>query len=524
MTLAQQFLSLFAGLEKAHGESMPLPTPAGQKVKSKNKTVLTPATEELWQGHLDGVKGIGCIPIREDSTATWGAVDIDVYDLDLVVLDRKVADLGLPLVTCRTKSGGAHLYLFLTEPAPAALVKAKLSEFAAALGHSGAEVFPKQSQLDENGCGNWINLPYFKAEMTTRYCISGGSAVPAKRFVELAEVARVAPSNLAKLHPRKETSQHIESDDDFLDAPPCIQQLTAKGFPQGSKNNGLFSLGVYARRKWPDHWEERVVEYNARFMAGTNAEVQGIIKSLSKKVYEYKCKDIPLFNECQRAECFKRQYGCSKKTNRDEKDALPSLLGDVDRPVKVYRPENGSGDEPQWVFSIAGKKMDVTLDMVLDQNKFLREYTKKFERVMVPIAMPRWASEINEILAEAEILELPPDAGAEGQLLIHLESFLTGKLKALDRSELLTGRPWTEEGGITWFRSKDFHKYCDGQHFRAFKEKETWAIFRRRGGKNDRFMLKGKCVAVWGFPAFTEQSEELEAVQIPFEERDDKPF
>jgi hypothetical protein len=33
-------------------------------------------------------------------------------------------------------------------------------------------------------------------------------------------------------------------------------------------------------------------------------------------------------------------------------------------------------------------------------------------------------------------------------------------------------------------------------------------------------MLKGKCVAVWGFPTFAEQTEELEQVSIPFEEGD----
>jgi hypothetical protein len=122
---------------------------------------------------------------------------------------------------------------------------------------------------------------------------------------------------------------------------------------------------------------------------------------------------------------------------------------------------------------------------------------------------------MNEILAEAEPFELPPDAGPEGQLLLHLEAFCTGKAQARDKNELLLGRPWTDEERITWFRSRDFLKYCDQQHFRNYREKEMFAVFRRNGGTNRKFMLKGKCVAGWGFPAFQQQTEEFDHVEIP---------
>jgi hypothetical protein len=61
-------------------------------------------------------------------------------------------------------------------------------------------------------------------------------------------------------------------------------------------------------------------------------------------------------------------------------------------------------------------------------------------------------------------------------------------------------------------------KYLDQQHFREFKEKEVWGRFRRNGGKHTTYMLKGKCVAAWGFPAFAQQTEELERVEIPVED------
>ena len=107
--------------------------------------------------------------------------------------------------------------------------------------------------------------------------------------------------------------------------------------------------------------------------------------------------------------------------------------------------------------------------------------------------------------------------------MLHLEAYCTGKVKGLDRSELLLGRPWTDEKNITWFRSKDFYKYLDQQHFREFKPKELYAVFRRHGCIDDNLMIKGKCVAAWGLPAFTEQIEELDEVKVLTEE-DEEAF
>jgi hypothetical protein len=59
------------------------------------------------------VYGIGIVPIRDDATCVWGAIDIDLdKEPNLTVLAKQVHKLELPLIVCRSKSGGAHLYLF----------------------------------------------------------------------------------------------------------------------------------------------------------------------------------------------------------------------------------------------------------------------------------------------------------------------------------------------------------------------------------------------------------------------------
>jgi len=59
---------------------------------------------------------LGSIPIRDDSTCSWGCIDIDTYPLDYTKVISNIRKNNLPFVPCRSKSGGAHLFLFTEEP------------------------------------------------------------------------------------------------------------------------------------------------------------------------------------------------------------------------------------------------------------------------------------------------------------------------------------------------------------------------------------------------------------------------
>ncbi len=136
---------------------------------------------------------MGIIPIRDDSTCVFGAIDIDVYaDIDHVQIVAMLAKLGYPLVVCRSKSGGAHVYLFAAEPVPAAKMQAKLRDIAARLGHGTAEIFPKQIKIGgDRDLGSWINMPYFDHAETVRPALgANGDPLPAERFLDYAEATK----------------------------------------------------------------------------------------------------------------------------------------------------------------------------------------------------------------------------------------------------------------------------------------------------------------------------------------------
>ena len=513
MDVAYEMNRIFTGNQRAHGEFV-ITSKKGAKATGSAKTVSTPPNEDCWRKHLAGEVGLGVVAITEKNNCAWGAVDIDEYDgIDLEDLSFK---LESPLVLCRSKSGGAHVYLFTNEPVTAYLMRKKLALVSKALGFSNAELFPKQEKLDEKSVGNWINMPYFSGNETTRYCLKGGVALSVEEFIEYVAENSINNEQLVAFVPAP-INDPVE-DEEFKDAPPCLRKLIKTGFPTGSRNSALFSMGVYARMKFASGWEDRVFEYNQRFMGpGSYSEVAGVIRSLNKKSYVYKCKDQPLLSVCDKESCAECNYGVQPNRD-DERSKRQCVLEEVELPVKCYAPSADSKDDPYWVFTINGVDIDVTVEMVRSQAVFSREYLRQYHRVVLPVKDTKWVKIMNELLENAEIHTLAPDAGPEGQLRIHLEEFCTNKSKARAKEELLIGKPWTEDGRI-FFRSGDLMKYLDQQRFRSLKEKEIFPILKRLKAKHHSFHLKGKHIACWSVPSFEEQSEGFNVDTISDDER-----
>src|SRR4051812_36913328 len=114
-----RFSALFKGYSLAYGTYVigkaVAPEP-GEKNLGKGKTVTGPITPKVWSSHLNGTgPGLGVIMLQDNDTCRFAVIDVDDYLIDHSVLCAKVDQLNLPLVVCRTKSGGAHLYVFLKE-------------------------------------------------------------------------------------------------------------------------------------------------------------------------------------------------------------------------------------------------------------------------------------------------------------------------------------------------------------------------------------------------------------------------
>jgi len=282
-----QFQALFTGYSQAHGAFEIKETdPQTGKKKGNARTIRRGATLQEWEEHLaGGPKGLGTIPLLDDGVSvTFGVIDIDDNQIDHTMLDAKVRELDLPLVVCRSKSGGAHCYLFLEKPCLAKEVVDALSNWAAALGYPGVEIFPKQicREVDEKTGntrpGNWINLPYSGGDATERYCVSRGKSLSLGEFIELAEGSRVGPESLKIRHI---TALHSEQ--------------TRSNKAREGRNGYLYSKGCGLRIRGAEEDEIRatLLDLNQKatsrdhpnFESGPlpNTEVEQILSSVLKQ-------------------------------------------------------------------------------------------------------------------------------------------------------------------------------------------------------------------------------------------------
>ena len=160
-----RFKEIFSGLVRAHGKTFVDKKGAdGQKIKGKSFVVREIVTDNLWLSHLNGLEpSLGIIPINDDNKCKWGCIDIDSYaGFDHKKLINKIKELDLPLLVFRSKSGGAHVFLFTTVFVEAKLMRDKLLSISAVLGYGGSEVFPKQVELkskDDTGMRDKLLSP-----------------------------------------------------------------------------------------------------------------------------------------------------------------------------------------------------------------------------------------------------------------------------------------------------------------------------------------------------------------------------
>ena len=102
-----------------------------------------------------------------------------------------------------------------------------------------------------------------------------------------------------------------------------------------------------------------------------------------------------------------------------------------------------------------------------------------------------------------------------------MESFLTGKVQARQKDEIMNAKPWHDsEEQKVYFRSEDLFIYLESRRFRYNTQHQVWSWLRDLGGDRKAFRIKGKPVKVWSVPEpqFYDDTDDLD---IPSEVTED---
>jgi len=288
-----------------------------------------------------------------------------------------------------------------------------------------------------------------------------------------------------------------EAENPIKDGPPCLQALCKQGFPEGTRNNGLFNIGIYLKKVLPVGWEDKLMEYNFNYFGpplGMN-EIQVVVKQLGKKDYHYKCKDAPINSFCNSGVCRTRKFGIG-----------------ADGPDS---PEMGSlskynSEPPLWFLDVNSKRIELETDSLFNQMAFQKACIEKINILPPTLRKQDWESVLNSLLKEMveleQITEASEDTSITGRFVDLVEEFCTHLQQAMDRDEILLGRPWThEEEGKVYFRMKDLEGHLKRNNFSGLSAPKMAQRLREMGGDPTSLYLKGRSTRVWVLPRFDKQ-------------------
>ncbi len=523
-----RLIKLFEGFASAHGTHGE-PTQEGLKwiIKPTAKTLREPVTKEMWQEHIEGKRPLGVMPIREDSTCSWGSIDIDEYDIDITEIVTKVYAAKMPLVPCRSKSGGLHLFVFFEQPYQAAEVQDVLSDVAASLGLSGSEIFPKQTKMNmqRGDLPSWIIMPYFGGTYNDKLKLQhglkkSGTDMSLGEFVKHAEEMKCSVDALSRLCTARRSSsvklngkkapprQRGKSPCDFTDGPPCLEYLSESGLQNEARKRCLFMEANYLKRADPEEWKSKVEAMNQRFNPPLpSSEVQGVINSIEKKDYHYECKKEPFVSHCNSRLCRKRKFG----------------VGSGGELEPVFTSIKRIGYEvPLWIVTIENVTLELTTHE-LQTYKLFHQACMANKLVFPPMRDPAWYALLNEAMTKVEDEDPPPDAAPGSEFLEQLTTFLTNRAPGERKADLLSDRSWEDvENGRWWFTLSSLEKYLKNERITKFgsRYRIVEAIKKLKGVKDqyNQTNKKGGYVKCWHVPSSI--IEKIEPLETPKRKRD----
>tara|TARA_R100000322_G_scaffold97894_1_gene61648 strand:- start:26 stop:1069 length:1044 start_codon:yes stop_codon:yes gene_type:complete len=342
--------------------------------------------------------------------------------------------------------------------------------------------------------------------------LDDGSAASLQQFYDLYDKYKVTKEELEKLK-IKVSKKH-----EGFDGPPCIEKLMEVGVIQGmdpdipnaGRDNGLFHYAVYAKKKWPEGWQNKVNEFNNKYMKPplSYKEVEKTIRSHEGKEYKgYLCKVKPACSYCSDDVCEKRKFGIEKGDREyDYTD------------IKKFETEDS-----YWYITINKRQVRVRTSVLFDFNKFALAVYDQINIVLPLTKVNEWRKKLKDIGDRAQIEKLADDTTLDGRFDEHLHSFVNDLGKAQTVDEVVYGKCYHEEGYI-YFKMKFLTQYLDKQRFRGYDPTRTASRLRELGADQVVRKADKKNNRMWKIGA--EAFERIAKLPVPDmeSEKEDLPF
>ena len=480
--------------------------------KTKN---TSPFKDSVWEDHLNGVHSLGIYTLCKDSDECyWGCIDIDDYNgfnhLDLI---KKIEKYKMPLVVCKSKSGGAHAFVFFRERVKTLQLKTKLKEMAAVLGHARTEIFPKNAVLKGKKLGNFLNIPYFGGDKTDRYALDeDGKRCSLEQFYTLYE---------ANVKNKIEDLSYEKPDDYFKEGPICLNTLAQEGVFEGGRNETLANVVVYLKKAYPDAILEKLIAANKKMCNPPlpEDELMTIHESFKENDYDYACSKEPLCSNCDRKNCSIRKFGKKSKIDYDLRIDSIEKYGS-DPAIYVLNVHPIDGEE---------KQLELEEDDFLVQNKFRKACLAQLHNMPRTVKRPEFEEMIQTLISSMKVVKEPGTSNTE-ILIEHIKEWCTNEAAGDTPEDVVGGKPWLNKekntGRRHHFRLPDLMLYLKNQNFEVFNQIKVARTIRQllAGVKTsivvEDFKTKNKRkVKVWAIKEF---EDDMSSFELPVPDMKEK--
>lgn len=433
----QMFSTLFRGHANVYGRHVPENDASGpdtEKKKGKSFTIREPLTPDLYAAHIEGRTSIGAVPIDADSNVSFAAIDIDVYPSNPLRYIRVFDKYNLPFTCFRSKSGGVHAFIFFERPTPAKGVLELLRIVCQVLGlPKNTETFPKQVRLSANAVGNWINLPYYNAEHTTRYAYDyEGNPLAFSKAMQHCMSIRTTVKAL------KDALSQLP----FSPAPPCLQTLYINDeITEASHNRNvfLFNVASYLKARFGDAYAERLALVNASMPDPvTDQELTAtVVKSHARGTYSYQCDNPVLSVYCNRELCEKREYGKGG-----------GMISDLtfEKLVQV------AASPPYYKWTVNGVEMVFySEDELRGQDKFINYCIRSLHKCPNKLKAEKWAAVLNKALETMVVEKDNMNLSDDSLFFSYFKEFIEGRAFGSTIGQVAIGKVYKDESKAAYY-------------------------------------------------------------------------
>tara|TARA_R110000737_G_scaffold282002_3_gene288636 strand:- start:1746 stop:3347 length:1602 start_codon:yes stop_codon:yes gene_type:complete len=533
--MIDKFIQIFKGLEERFGYHIADYSEGDEKKSGTSKTSSYPHSRDMWESHLLGKKftvktnygnkiadSLGICPINKESKCKWGAIDLDNYKPNVEELFKKLNSINVKLAPFKSKSGGIHIYIFMTEEVPAMLVREKLHSIKNIFAvEKPDKIFPVQKylNLDKGSAGSWINLPYYKALNTERYMIKkDGSKASIQEFFKWFDENQTTLDKLKKL---KSNLDEGEVGDWFKDGPPCMQALAKFGVEKSKRNDTLQDMTRYIKLRYPDNeeWKNKVGEYNKKFFEPLGeglpyAEVTNVISSRDKKDYAYRCNEDWLKPHCNKELCIARKFGIGGSGNTD---LVLGPLSYVKSTPKI------------WYLGFNGEEVSLGSKEIVKQDLARESATEQTGKT--PPKVKNWDLQIRGLQSKATPIDAPEESRPMVRLKNYLETHCFNLRRTTDKKQILFGKPYHENDPNTKevvrvkFMFDYFYKFLKTNSWETTENTTHQMIKKLAGISREKFHITDdtkKWVYVLEVKEF--HSEEVKQDDMDFGQESEVPY